>query len=540
MSLIPGRSQPRRAERGQTLVIFAVFLVVLLASAAIAIDYGSLLKVRRDYQNVADAAVLAGSVFLARPVTATKQADAREAAWKSIEDQLGITLDETVLGATNTPTGPGEPIGDFRVWVSTPPLGSETAYAGAYGGSNRVLYAFIQRANPAFLSRMMGFTEKDVSAWATAGTFPNRFAIITLRKNGDPTSGNPTDIDVNGGTRVHVFDGDVGGNWGMAINGVDSAFVMHSSTGDAYGVYLTENVPTGGNGWTANQVRTSGGTPVAVQYHAEVADPMYPAPCLTTTCLVDRTTVWGSNYSATANRSGDTCSADPTNPADLNVLAPGTYNDVRVPNGKCLVLDPTKAPVANKENGIYYFTGNLDLNNNALIVGDGVTLVFSWSSSINKFNMNAGASISLNSGNATNNPLAANCNPNCKFAGWAAKAGAGETLPWSTGLAPTYTAPADPFVRGIAAYVCRSAGSCGSGGGPSTDILQMNSGAGIDYKGLIYAPFDNVKLAGQPTHDDIGQLVAWTVMFTGGAEISQTFDGPDSGTPVLLEPRLGQ
>jgi len=80
----------RRADRahGQTIVIFAIFLVVLLGSAALAVDYGSWLKARRDDQNVADAAALAGSVQLTRPVTGLKQVAARQAAWKSIEDQL--------------------------------------------------------------------------------------------------------------------------------------------------------------------------------------------------------------------------------------------------------------------------------------------------------------------------------------------------------------------------------------------------------------------------------------------------------------------
>lgn len=537
MSLITSLSSRRRSEGGQTLVIFAIFLVVLMGATAIAVDYGSLLKVRRDYQNVADAAVLAGSVFLTRPVTATKQIAARKAAWESIKDQLGLTLDATLLAATDRLVGPanGYLEGGYRMWVSTSPLGGPTAYAGDYSGNNRVLFAWVEKDSPQFFSGVFGLGDRTVSGWATAGTFPNRYAIITLRKSGQPTMGNPTDIDVNGNTKLHVFDGDVGGNWGMAVNGLTSAVVMHSSTGDSYGVYLTENVPTGGNGWIPSQVRTSGGTAVAVQYHAEVADPAYPAPCLTTTCLVNRTVVWGNSYSATTTRVGETCPA-----TGLNILAPGRYNNIRVPNGKCLVLDPTLLPEAGMSNGIYYFTGDVDLDNNALIVGDGVTLVFSWSSSINKFNMNADASISLNNGDITRNPLAASCNPNCKFAGWTARAGGVGNLSWSSGIGPTYASPPDPFERGIAAYVCRSAANCGSGGGPSTDILQMNSGAGIDYRGLIYAPFDNVKLAGQTEHDDIGQLVAWTVQFTGGSEINQTWDGPDQVTPVLLEPRLGQ
>ncbi len=533
----------RDTSRGQTLAVFVIFLVVLLGSTALAVDYGSWLKARRDYQNVVDAAVLQGSVLLERPVNLPKQINARRATWQSLNDQLGLALPDTTLdgyAATDTAVGLPQVAGGYRLWVSTPPLGGPGAYGGNFAGSNRVVFAWVDKENPAFFGRVLGIGDQRISAWATAGSFPNRFAVITLRKNGQPTNGNPTDIDINGGTVLNVFDGDVGGNWGMAINGVTSALIMQSLTGDSYGVYLTENVPTGGNGWTPSQVRTSGGTPIPVQFHAEVADPAYPSPCLTyavaptPSCLEDRTAVWGNSYSATTNRSGDTC---PAPAGGLDILPPGRYHNLRVPNNKCLLLDPTLLPVAGKQNGVYYITGTLDLNNDALVIGDGVTLVFARGADMDA---NAGASVSLNSGNATNNPLAAQCSPNCKYAAWAAKANGGGTLTWSVGLAPSYSVPTDPFERGIAAYVCKSAADCDSGGGPSTDILQMNSGAGIDYKGLIYAPFDNVKLAGQPTHDDIGQLVAWTAQFTGGSAINQTWDGPDSNTPVLLEPRLGQ
>jgi len=535
------RRRDSSQERGQTLAVFAIFLVVLLGSTALAVDYGSWLNARRTYQNVVDAAVLHGSVLLERPVTGPKQVIARRATWQSINDQLGLGLSGATLdgfAANDTSVGSPQVAGGFRMWVSTPPLGGPGAYGGNYVGSNRVMFAWVDRENPAFFSRILGIGDQQISAWATSGSFPNRFAVITLRKNGQATNGNPTNIDINGGTELHVFDGDVGGNWGLSVNGVGSALVMHSTTGDAYGVYMTENVPTGGNGWTPGQVRTSGGTPIPVQFHAEVADPAYPAPCLTiavapaASCLEDRTALYGNSYNATTNRSGDSCPA-----TGLDILPPGAYDNLRVPNGKCLLLDPTLLPVAGKQNGIYFITGSLNIDNGSLILGDGVTLVFHRNSDLNA---TAGASISLNSGNMTNNPLAGNCTPDCKFAAWAAKAGGGGTYSWSTGLSPVYAVPTDPFERGIAAYVCKSAAACGSGGGPSTNILQLNSGAGIDYLGLVYAPFDNVKLAGQPTHDDIGQLVAWTAQFTGGSEINQTWDGPDSYVPVLLEPRLGQ
>ena len=547
----------RDREAGQALVIFAIFLLVLLGTTAVAVDYGSWLKVRRDYQNVVDAAVLAGSVHLVRPITAARQADAREAAWSSIETALGLTLDETALGASNTAVGTPVTSGPWRMWVSTPPLGGPGAYGGNYGGNSRVLFAWVERNSEAFFSRVFGMGDPTVSAWATSGTFPNRFAVITLRKNGDPTNGNPTDIDVNGGTELHVHDGDVGGNWGMSVNGVTSAIVMHSASGNSYGVFLTENTPTGGNGWTAGQVRTSSGTPVPVQFHAEVTDPMYPAPCsgsltfssnpITAACLEDRTAVFTNSHRTTTARTGDSCALDPleaVGPAN-DRLPTGRYDNIQIDTGECLVFDPTFDQKTGRQNGIVYITGTLDVNNGGLVLGDGVTLVFARGADLN---MNAGASISLNSGNTTNNPLGAvACGGNatgslnnCRFAGWTARGGGGGTYSWGGGISTTYAPPADPFERGIATYVCKTASDCDSGGSASTNILQLNSASGIDYRGMIYAPYDNVKIAGQPTHDDIGQLVGWTVMFTGGSAINQTFDGPDSGTPQLLEPRLGQ
>ena len=539
MSVTTNTSPNARSESGQTLVVFALFLVVLLISTALAVDYGTWLKVRRDYQNVADAAVLAGSINLTRPVTGTKQVAARKAAWKSIENQLGLSLDETALATSDTPIGVPETAGGYRMWVSTPPLGAAAAYTGNYAGNNRVLFAWVEKDNSAYFSRVLGFGDRTVSAWATSGTFPNRFAVITLRKNGQPTNGNPTDLDINGGTILNVVDGDVGGNWGMSINGVTSKLRVSGTSGDVYGVYLTENVPTGGNGWAPGQVVNGSGTPVGVEYHAEVPDPSYPAPCLTygvgagIGCLEDRA-VSGFPPNASTTRVGDTCPYAATN---VDRLPAGRYDDISVPNNRCVVLDPTFNPVTGKQNGIFYITGTLDINNGGLVIGDGVTLVFARGADLN---MNAGAAISLNSGNITNNPLAAACDPNCRFAGWTARSGAGGTYSWTAGPSPTYSAPSDPFERGIAAYVCKSAANCASGGVPSTNIFQLNSLSGIDYRGLIYAPFDNVKIAGQPTHKDIGQLVSWTAQFTGGSEITQTWDGPDAATPVLLEPRLGQ
>jgi len=528
------RNRSGPGDQGQVLVIFALFLVVLLGATALAFDYGSWLKVRRDYQNAADAAALAGAAHLSRPLDSTKHTQARRAAWNSLNSQLSLGLDTTALStaaAASTPSGGGVSAAGYRVWVASPASGAGSKYPGLYGSANGTVFVWVEAENPSFFSGIFGIGQKTIPAWATAGTFPNRFAVITLRKNGQQPPPAPADININGGTKLVVHDGDVGGNWGMSINGTatDTYMRFETSTSDTYGPYLVENVSgmTGGNGWTANQVINAAGNPVPVQFVQEVPDPAYVAPCLTygiggSTCLEDR----GTPANATTNRVGDTC-----NPAagSTDRLPAGRYASIKIPNNKCVLLDPTQGGVAGKKNGIYYITGTLDMNNSGLLVGNGVTLVFDHGATLN---MNAGASISLNASTNGCGGL------DCKYGAWTS----GGSYSWTAGPSPTYSIPTNPFERGMAAYVCRSAASCGTGGSATTttDILDMNSGSGIDYRGLIYAPFDNVKLAGQPTHKDIGQIVSWTLFLTGSSQIDQYYDGPDSATATLIEPRTSQ
>ncbi len=65
----------RAAERGQVLVLFAGGLLALLIVAALAFDVGMMLVERRDEQNAADAAALAGARYVL-----SSETDARDAA----------------------------------------------------------------------------------------------------------------------------------------------------------------------------------------------------------------------------------------------------------------------------------------------------------------------------------------------------------------------------------------------------------------------------------------------------------------------------
>jgi len=89
------------AARGQVLVIFALTLGVLILFAALAFDVGLMLVQRRDQQNAADAASLAGSYFL--PTNAAK---ARSSA-RAIATANGYTQGGNVTVTVNIPPTSG-------------------------------------------------------------------------------------------------------------------------------------------------------------------------------------------------------------------------------------------------------------------------------------------------------------------------------------------------------------------------------------------------------------------------------------------------
>lgn len=94
MSSITSSHTDRAGERGQVLVLFAGGLVALLLVAALAFDIGSMLVNRRDEQNAADAAALAGARYvLTDPVAA--EAAARQVALLNGYDDADS--DEVVL-----------------------------------------------------------------------------------------------------------------------------------------------------------------------------------------------------------------------------------------------------------------------------------------------------------------------------------------------------------------------------------------------------------------------------------------------------------
>lgn len=575
-----------RRQSGQVLAIFAIFLVVLIGASAITIDYASWLKVRRDYQNVADAAALQGAAFLTRPMDSSKRILARQAAWQSLKDQLGLgaTIVPATLAGVDTPSGVSvnDPATGYRMWVSTPPIGvsgvTSSKYPGAStGADDRTIFVWVERDSASFLSRVFNQGSVVVSAWATAGSQGGGFAVITLRRPGQAGE-TPSDIDIAGGSSLTIKNGDVGGNWGMAINGVGSRMVIDSSgTSDNFSVFLNQPVPGGSNTWVPSQLVDQSSNPVTAQYYPAVADPNYPLPAsipnppaptaqVPLGDLGGNVTVesGGPNVapgSVTEPGGVLTCSADSPR------IGPGFYYSISVDGGKCLILDPTSrhtsvsqavadapSPLASGQMaGVFYIYGNatgsqngLNVQGDGMVVGNGVTVVMiphPTSNNRNQLTLSGGASspavLDLNRGAlgvVGVSPL--------RLGAWYVRNGIGAS-PYScdSGGNCTYTSALDADAKnvGMALYVVKRAQwLTGIAADNNSSVITVSAFSGLAWQGLTYAPHDNVKLAGQPGHDGIGQLVSWTFKFAGGTNVTQTYAGPENGLPYLIEPKLSQ
>ena len=148
----------RRDESGQTLIMFALGLAVLLGMAAMTIDVGLAYVARRDMQNAADAAALAGADVL-------------------LEGQSSV-LAKTAARDLALQNGYDNAAADVTVTINLPPK------SGSHIGDNDFIEVIIAHPVDFVLARALPTdkTSFDVSARAVAGIdrTPKPYSIITL------------------------------------------------------------------------------------------------------------------------------------------------------------------------------------------------------------------------------------------------------------------------------------------------------------------------------------------------------------------------
>jgi hypothetical protein len=260
------RVRPAKAQsRGQALVLFALFLLVLLGASALAIDYANWLLTDRRLQNIADHAALAGAAMFEDRFapgncsggSGQAQCDsARAQAWTSLNADLGpgpnqaapIGLDDATIaclsqsdtpigGWTNANQAPGGcgnvPFG-HRLWVSTPPPNntSYTGLGGQYALNYAVVFVRVDEATSSYLGRALGIGARDRIGWATAGPLPTDFALEVFCRNGiAPQSGacggsGATALVIDGQGGIRLVRGDIGSNESLKVTATNGGGVV--------------------------------------------------------------------------------------------------------------------------------------------------------------------------------------------------------------------------------------------------------------------------------------------------------------------------
>jgi len=485
------------SSRGQVLVLFALFLVVLVGAAGLAVDYSSWLVARRNYQNVADQAALAGAPWLAKGAMQAacsgsgliaKQTCARTAAWKALHDQLGVAYppNYTTQDLANVTVTAGDGSA-YQIWVTTPP-NTGLGYTGKYAGDTQKIWVQVQRPSPAYFSRIFGLTDATITATATAGNALNRWAVITLCRDTDPNrpqcrNSDAQDIKVSGtNTVLRIIDGDAGGNFHAVVDGGAQIQLPPESDGTNNYLYLIDPSHQTGGSWSAGEINDGSGNLLApLTLPDYIQDPGYPEGTYPT---IQQAAVNVPNNGS-------------------QTIDPGAYGTIKVGNNGTLNLNP----------GVYYIRQKLDLNQGTVTTGDRVTIVMNADT---VFAMGSGATMRLNLGSGTPIP------PQPIPPQWTTPSG----TPISLYLVPRH-AGTNPL---------KPTGTTISGG--ETSIVNWTSGATLEWAGYVYGPADNMTLTGQPGNNNIGQLVCWTVKFSGGATFIQKFNGPSQAFGILYEPAL--
>lgn len=489
----------RKGQAGQVLVLFAGGMVALLALCALAIDLSQVFSLQGMERSVADAAALAGAQDLQTPgshgVNATDATNARTHALSNLVSKLGGsgTATTAALGSNCNPSTnivecavKGTP---FQVSIKTP------SPSVIHVSASRAVQVTVRQADvPLNFAHLFGQHDWNVAEISVAGLdTSSQYAVITLRP---PTAadrtGNEGDITINGtGSAVVALNGDIGMNTGAVLNG-NTATV---SVSDGYLVrYYGATTDTS----------TPPGPTFYQQAPRLTQDPKYPVPVQGSTGpggLDTGTCTGGGGAIAKAAANG----YDTTTQTTVNCYKPGVYStDPVIGAHELAILEP----------GVYFFNGGLTVKG-SLIGGyepasPGVALVIPQSQN---FTVNATAPvIALDRGSA-----------------YDLRSGGQEaTAAMFNGVAvETNTTPAvlmSVIVPGTpSCTVTIPAPSCGA------QTINWTGAGGhtiVSVGGVVYAPSDNSNVAGNSDPKGyFGQMVAWTITYSGGSTLNQQYLG---------------
>ena len=526
---------PRAGQAGQIVPLVALFMIVLLGMAALAVDVSRAYADLRFYRATADAAALAGAQDLqaggSRDVTTGEQTSARSHALESLEQTLRGTASGCGPATANIVDCA---IGAYRVTIKTPSPTCSTCdpLRSVQVGVRRPDYGLT-------FARVLGSDEWDLGTTSVAGlTFGKSYAVITLRppkKTG--STFDVKDITIDGGSIVDVDHGDVGSNANMNYSGTGSILQLDSG----YRMFYFD--PLSGPLWGPN--------PAGQKITKLITDPNYRYPSMAGAPTFDDARASQYTTLAAVERADTdpTCAAEAakldvtrytfmaTQAADtIYCYAPGIYESGT--GSKNATITAGTGEVALLLPGAYYLKSGMNISGR-LVGGyvpssQGVALMFDESGPGNCssciFSGNNALTISLNAG--TKYPATATTG----VAATAAIDWAGQPVQTSGSFSPdppilmTVLVNKDPdcVVPTSAPFIEPSA--CDAGKNKAVNIA---GGGQIILEGVQYAPTDNFEISGGSTSNGrIGQIISWTLKYSGGIRINQ--EGAQSEGPGTL------
>lgn len=325
------KSEPKRVNRrdesGQTLILFVLALGVLLGMAAMTIDVGLAYVARRDMQNAADAAALAGADAILEGQSSVLAANAaRDLALQNGYDNAAA---------------------DVTVTINVPPT------SGPHSGDSDFIEVFIAHPIDTILASAVGKTTPfDVSARAVAGIdrTPKPYSIITLSQTACQS------MQFNGQVHLTIIDA------GTLTN--SECTVGAFSTNGTINVATAANHVVGGWHMTGN----SGDVSLPPSRAGHFDDPLIGVPVPTPTSAPVQTcpTYGGPPGTVTLQPGVYDCTIDPQGQWGLQ-FEPGDYYIT----GGIVINGGGNVSFGQ---GLYFLQGEgLTITGNGVVTGDGVT-----------------------------------------------------------------------------------------------------------------------------------------------------------------------
>jgi Flp pilus assembly protein TadG len=497
----PSISGPR-SRTGQILPLFALFLIALLAVAALAIDVSRAYAERRMDREIADASALAGAQDLqtnTRAITTTNQTQARADAYAVVAARLGggsmtadpcngnvsdfsLDVDDCVVPGTA-----------YRVSIKTP---SPTCVTCDPLHAIQVTVRVPQFSLT--FARVLGVNTWNVGATSVGGlAFQSKYALLTLRPSDILKNGldkNKDDINLAGtGTRLNILQGDVGTNTYVVTNAAslmtlaNGYFIEHVDdiTPDGWNKDITGTYPMGK--WIGPNL---------------IPDPAYQYPPRTNLPVYANQAAGLRGVLPLASCVG----APATLPAKTECYKPGIYSKTLTVGGS--------GPGAYFEPGVYFLDGGLKVTSGTSVWGGltsnaaGVVFVVPQTQG---FDLGSAKTVLINSGDATCSSDTCRASPALDGSGNPVKTPGDYTL-------------SIMVTRDTACYTGQTPQLCADTG---NNTVKLAGNSGMTVAGVIYAPSDRVNINANFTNQTgvVGQIISWTVDYAGQATLNQEYPG---------------